>query len=73
MMRDFPKKMCYVDLATHPPYRQSASVLTFFFNATNNLKPKGYLQMFSVPHYEVGKQRLMSRPLFPICRLVGVL
>merc|ERR1719507_1008128 len=53
MMRDLPKEPCYMDLGTHPPYRQAAPVLTFFFNATNNLKPKGYLQMFSVPHYEV--------------------
>ena len=57
MLRDLPNElnMCYVDLGTHPPYRQTASILSFFFNATNKLQPTGYQQMFSVPHYEVGK------------------
>jgi len=55
MMRELPNElnMCYVDLSTHPPYRQTASILSFFFNATNKLQPTGYQQMFSVPHYEV--------------------
>ena len=72
MMRQLPNElnMCYVDLSTHPPYRQTASVLSFFFNATNKLQPTGYHQMFSVPHYEVGKLCLMSAP-FLLCRLAS--
>ena len=57
LMGELPDElnMCYVDLSTNPPYPRTASVLSFFFNATNKLQLTGYQQMLSVPHYEVGK------------------
>jgi hypothetical protein len=48
-----PENTCYVDLTTHPPYRQSIQTYTFYFNGTNRLLPTGRLQRFDVDHWAV--------------------
>ena len=48
-----PANSCYIDLTTHPPYRQTIQIYTFFFNATNRLLPAGRIQKFEVDHYAV--------------------
>ena len=60
LMIEMPEElnMCYVDLTTHPSYRQVAETIKFFFNATNRLHATGNQQTFSIPHYGVGKRYL---------------
>ena len=47
--------MCYIDERTDPAYRKPVSKYTFFFNATNRLKPEGTVTIEQVDHYAIGK------------------
>ena len=74
LMVELPKElhMCYLDLATHPSYRQVAETIKFFINATNRLHASGSEQTFSIAHYGVGKgylalQFFLCFSFLPLC------
>ena len=52
-------KQCYVDVKTHPQYRDAATSFTFIINSTNPLLPGGYnrkeIQKYTVDHWSIGK------------------
>lgn len=44
---------CFLDLTTHPPYRQTVATYTFYANGSNPLLPSGRLFPFSVDHFAI--------------------
>ena len=50
---ELPEQSCYLDLTTHPPYRQAVSTYTFYINASNPLVPQGKVYPISVDHTSI--------------------
>ena len=50
-----PEQSCYLDLTTHPPYRQAVSTYKFYINASNPLVPGGTVYQISIEHTSIVK------------------
>lgn len=67
-----PRKMCYMDLRTDPPYRQPLKVYQFLMRAANPLNDNGVYVKFPVNSYAVGKllpadvKTLLEFACFPV-------